>query len=92
MTRTAGNKINSRTFQGENLTLSGIFKDMATFQGLFKGCASHEFNNSLINDNHFTQGLPLLCQKLDQPSCSLHVPSAGLLLSTVVKIKREATC
>jgi len=42
MTRTAGNKINSRTFQEENLTLSGIFKDMATFQGLFKGCASHE--------------------------------------------------
>lgn len=67
---------------------SGIFKDfsraiqcMNLIIATFKICT----------DNQFTQGLPLLDQKLDQPSCSQHVPSAGLLLSTVVQIRRKAT-
>ena len=75
MTRSAGNKL--RTFQRESLLFSGIFKGYATY--------------GLIKDFQFTQGLPLLGQKLDQPSCSQHVPSAGLLLSAVVQIKRQAT-
>jgi len=56
-----------------------LFKDFSTAVDLY-GLSIH------------TGLIPLLCQKLDQPSCSLHVPSAGLLLSTVIQIKREGTC